>query len=48
MSPERLREESSDERTDVYSFGVVLWEILTRKLPWENLTNIQVKFFKDI
>ena len=42
MSPERLREEQSDERTDVFSFGVVLWEILTRKIAWEGLTNIQI------
>jgi serine/threonine-protein kinase CTR1 len=42
MSPERLREEQSDEKTDVFSFGVVLWEILTRKLAWEGLTSIQI------
>jgi len=42
MPPERLREEQSDEKTDVFSFGVMLWELLTRKIPWEGLTNIQI------
>jgi len=42
MSPERLLEEESDERTDVFSFGVVLWEFLNRKYPWEGLSNIQI------
>jgi serine/threonine-protein kinase CTR1 len=42
MSPERLREEQSDEKTDVFAFGVMLWELLQRKIPWEGLTNIQV------
>lgn len=29
--------------SDVYSFGVILWELLTWKLPWENLGPFQVR-----
>ncbi|XP_076943167.1 putative serine/threonine-protein kinase SIS8 [Bidens hawaiensis] len=42
MAPEVLRNEQVDEKSDVYSYGVVLWEITTRKVPWENLNSTQV------
>ncbi|KAL3626609.1 hypothetical protein CASFOL_030158 [Castilleja foliolosa] len=42
MAPEVLRNELSDEKADVYSFGVILWELVTQKVPWENLNSIQV------
>ncbi|PWA38561.1 hypothetical protein CTI12_AA580190 [Artemisia annua] len=28
--------------SDVYSYGVVLWEINTRKIPWDDLNSMQV------
>ncbi|KAK1292034.1 Serine/threonine-protein kinase EDR1 [Acorus calamus] len=42
MAPEVLRNEPSDEKSDVYSYGVILWEIVTEKIPWENLNSMQV------
>jgi serine/threonine protein kinase len=37
-----LRNEPSDEKSDVYSYGVILWELVTQKIPWENLNSMQV------
>ncbi|KAG6398635.1 hypothetical protein SASPL_140102 [Salvia splendens] len=42
MAPEVLRNEPSDEKSDVYSFGVILWELVTHKIPWDNLNSMQV------
>lgn len=37
MAPECLKTESFDEKSDIWSFGVVLWEMITRKTPWEGM-----------
>ncbi|XP_047980353.1 serine/threonine-protein kinase BCK1/SLK1/SSP31-like isoform X1 [Salvia hispanica] len=42
MAPEVLRNEPADEKSDIYSFGVILWELITQKIPWENLNSMQV------
>ncbi|KAK7246260.1 hypothetical protein RIF29_41122 [Crotalaria pallida] len=42
MAPEALRHEPSDEKSDVYSFGVILWELATKKIPWDTLNVTQV------
>ncbi|XP_077218354.1 uncharacterized protein LOC143852692 isoform X2 [Tasmannia lanceolata] len=42
MAPEVLRNEPSDEKSDIYSFGVILWELVTEKIPWDNLNSMQV------
>eukprot|EP00029_Vermamoeba_vermiformis_P009351 TRINITY_DN4633_c1_g1_i1.p1 TRINITY_DN4633_c1_g1~~TRINITY_DN4633_c1_g1_i1.p1 ORF type:complete len:529 (-),score=229.48 TRINITY_DN4633_c1_g1_i1:181-1767(-) len=35
MSPEVLRGKPLNEKSDVYSFAIVLWEVMTRKEPFE-------------
>ncbi|PQQ20387.1 myosin light chain kinase smooth muscle [Prunus yedoensis var. nudiflora] len=42
MAPEVLRNEPSDEKSDIYSYGVILWELVTEKIPWDNLNSMQV------
>eukprot|EP01090_Pellita_catalonica_P011572 TRINITY_DN2332_c0_g2_i1.p1 TRINITY_DN2332_c0_g2~~TRINITY_DN2332_c0_g2_i1.p1 ORF type:complete len:456 (-),score=64.96 TRINITY_DN2332_c0_g2_i1:98-1465(-) len=42
MAPEVLRGEDFDAMADVYSFGLILWEILTRKEPYEHHTDYDV------
>ncbi|KAH9298620.1 hypothetical protein KI387_030302, partial [Taxus chinensis] len=42
MAPEVLRNESSNEKSDVYGFGVILWELATCRIPWDNLSALQV------
>ncbi|CAM9821039.1 unnamed protein product [Pylaiella littoralis] len=44
MAPEVIRHEPYSQAADVYSFGVVLWQVLTRRQPFEGLTPIQAAF----
>ncbi|XP_068304195.1 serine/threonine-protein kinase STY46-like isoform X2 [Pyrus communis] len=41
MAPEVIEHRPYNHTADVFSFGVVLWELLTGKLPYENLTPLQ-------
>ncbi|KAI9124159.1 hypothetical protein K1719_005459 [Acacia pycnantha] len=41
MAPEVIEHKPYDHKADIFSFGVVLWELLTGKLPYENLTPLQ-------
>lgn len=43
MAPEVIRnEEKVDEESDVYSFGVIIWEMLTKKIPYQGLSEQQI------
>ncbi|XP_065187367.1 uncharacterized protein LOC135817991 [Sycon ciliatum] len=38
-SPESIKKNLYTEKHDVYSFGVVMWELSTRQIPYEHLSN---------
>ncbi len=44
MSPETLSSSIFTDKSDVYSFGMLLWELFTRKVPFQKLQPIQVIF----
>ena len=35
MAPELVKRQPTDQRIDVYSFGVTVYEMFTKKHPWE-------------
>jgi len=37
MAPELLRGEVISTQSDVFAFGVLLWEVMTHKVPYEDL-----------
>merc|ERR1712087_776836 len=38
MAPEVLRGEEYSKASDVYSFGMVVWEMVSRKIPFDGYT----------
>jgi len=42
MAPEVLRLEEYTEKADVFSYGVIIWEMVTKKLPFENLNRREI------
>nr|WNL49984.1 serine threonine protein kinase [Marseillevirus sp.] len=42
MAPEVLSGQRYNEKADVYSFGVLIWEVLTRKKPYEGQSPVRV------
>ena len=37
MAPEVLRSERYTEKADIYSYGIILWELATRRCPYEGM-----------
>ena len=42
MAPEMVQGGEVTVKTDVYSFAIILWEMLTRKIPYEHCSIFQV------
>jgi len=42
MSPEAIFEKQYSTKSDVFSFGVLIYEIITQRIPWDDLDIIQV------
>ncbi|KAJ1273574.1 hypothetical protein BS78_06G292200 [Paspalum vaginatum] len=41
MAPEVINHKPYDHRADIFSYAIVLWELVTTKIPYENLTPLQ-------
>lgn len=41
MAPEIIEHKPYDKKADMFSFGVVLWELLTGKVPYADMTPLQ-------
>lgn len=44
MAPEVLREESYTESADVYSYAVLVWELVTLRAPFQDISPLRVIF----
>ena len=41
MAPEVIEHNPYRERADVFSFGITMWELLTARVPYEQMTPLQ-------
>eukprot|EP01024_Parvocaulis_polyphysoides_P019632 TRINITY_DN18958_c0_g1_i5.p2 TRINITY_DN18958_c0_g1~~TRINITY_DN18958_c0_g1_i5.p2 ORF type:complete len:143 (+),score=25.11 TRINITY_DN18958_c0_g1_i5:74-502(+) len=41
MAPEIVEHKPYGPKADVFSFGIVLWELMTARIPYDNMTPLQ-------
>jgi len=44
MAPEVIRHEEYDKRCDVYSFAILAWEMITYRIPFDNMMPVEAAF----
>lgn len=44
MAPEMIKHKPYGHKADVYGFGLLLWEMVTGKIPYEDMTPVQAAF----
>ena len=44
LAPEYAMLGKASESCDVYSFGIVLWELVTNRMPFEGMSNLQAAY----
>lgn len=44
MAPEMIKQKAYNRKVDVYSFGLLMWEMVSGRIPYENLTPFQVAY----
>lgn len=44
MAPEMIKRKHYGRKVDVYSFGLILWEMVTGRIPYEEMTPIQAAY----
>eukprot|EP00249_Psilotum_nudum_P020785 c27846_g1_i1 orf=146-796(+) len=44
MAPEMICRKHYNRKVDVYSFGIILWELLSGRLPFEDMSAVQAAF----
>lgn len=42
IAPEVFEQQPYDAKADVYSFGMVLWELYTKKIPFEDINTFEI------
>ena len=45
-APELLQNAEYDRAIDIYSFGIMMWELVSRKLPWDGIIGTDLESFK--
>ncbi|KAG8052903.1 hypothetical protein GUJ93_ZPchr0001g30878 [Zizania palustris] len=44
MAPEMIKRKAYNRKVDVYSFGLLLWEMVSGRIPFDNLTPLQAAY----